>query len=346
MLDIKSITIQELEDIIIGMNQPKFRANQLFRWLHRGVASFDEMTDMPKAFRTSLTETCEIKCAEIVKEVRSALDSTRKYLVKFNDRQFAEAVLMEYRHGFSVCISTQVGCKMGCTFCATGQEGFFRNLTASEMLAQITAIAIHNKIRISNVVLMGMGEPLDNFDHVMRFLELLSHPDGICIGQRHVSLSTCGIVDKIEQLIDMKPQFTLSVSLHAPNDQIRGRTMPVNKKWGVDCLLSVCRRYGAATGRRISFEYALISGENDSDECAAQLAAKLKGMLCHVNLIPVNSSPSAGYKKPDKTRIKAFCDRLNNQGINTTVRRTLGADINASCGQLRSMHNSRCIIHN
>lgn len=224
---------------------------------------------------------------------------------------------------------------MGCTFCATGRSGFSRNLEASEMLAQITEAQADADIRISNIVLMGMGEPLDNLDNVLRFLELLSHPDGICIGQRHVSVSTCGLVDKIEQLISIRPQFTLSVSLHAPNDRIRSQTMPVNKKWGIDKLLDACRRYADATGRRVSFEYALISGVNDSDECAAELAERLRGMLCHVNLIPVNSVEGSGYSKSSAERIRAFVDILESKHITATVRRTLGADINASCGQLR-----------
>jgi len=224
---------------------------------------------------------------------------------------------------------------MGCVFCATGKSGFSRNLTASEMLAQITSVQRRENIRISNIVLMGMGEPLDNFDNVLRFLELVSHADGVCIGQRHISVSTCGLVDKIDILAAMNPQFTLSISLHAPNDAIRTGIMPVNKRWNVDELLSSCRKYAKTTGRRISFEYSLVGGSNDSDECARELAQKLKGMLCHVNLIPVNAVEGTGCFSPSSKRIQIFADILNNSGITTTIRRTLGSDINASCGQLR-----------
>lgn len=317
------------------MGQPAYRAQQIFKWLHRGISSFDEMSDISKQLRTLLSEKCYIADAVVEKRLVSAKDETKKYLLRLNDGEFVEAVLMKYKHGWSVCISTQVGCKMGCVFCATGKSGFSRNLTASEMLAQITSIQRSEDIRISNVVLMGMGEPLDNFENVLRFLELLSHPDGICIGQRHVSVSTCGIVDKIDMLAEMKPQFTLSVSLHAPNDRLRSAIMPINKKWNVDELLSACRRYAKITGRRISFEYSLVGGNNDSDECARELAQKLKGMLCHVNLIPVNAVEGTGCFSPSSKRTNAFADILNNAGITATIRRTLGSDINASCGQLR-----------
>ena len=334
-IDIKSMRPNEIEKFIADIGIPKYRAGQIFKWLHRGVRSFDEMTDLPKELRGVLAEKCYIANAEIIKESRSRLDNTRKFLVKLYDKETVETVLMEYHHGLSACISTQVGCKMGCAFCVTGQCGFVRDLTASEMLAQVTAVQQAVGARISNIVLMGMGEPLDNFDHVLRFLELLSHPDGLGIGARHVSVSTCGLVDKIRELIPMKPQFTLSVSLHAPNDEIRSRTMPINKRWGVGELLEACREYTEAVGRRISFEYALIKGENDSDDCAEELASRLRGMLCHVNLIPVNKSQIGDYVKPDAARINRFREILEQRGINATVRRTLGADIDASCGQLK-----------
>lgn len=335
MHDIRSMTVAELTALLEQMGQQKFRAKQLYKWLQRGVTSWDEMTDLSKALRERLAAECYISSPQIVERLCSALDETKKYLIQMNDGELVEAVLIKYIHGYSVCISTQVGCKMGCVFCATGRSGFSRNLSASEMLGQITAIRDREGIRISNVVLMGMGEPLDNYDNVLRFLELVSDSDGVCIGQRHISVSTCGLVDRIEQLIPLRPQFTLSVSLHAPNDRIRDAMMPVNRKWNVDTLLKACRRYADATGRRISFEYSLVSGQNDSDECARELAAKLKGMLCHVNLIPVNTVDGTGCHEPDKGRIKSFCDLLNNSGITATVRRTLGSDINASCGQLR-----------
>lgn len=336
MTDIKSMTVSELTEDFKLIGLPAFRAKQVFKWLHReGAESFDVMTDLSKQLRVQLAEKYEIKNAEIEKKLVSKLDGTVKYLFCLRDGEAVESVLMKYKHGYSICVSTQVGCRMGCKFCATGLGGFVRNLTASEILSQIQKAQSDNNIRISNVVLMGMGEPLDNFDNVMRFLELVSNDDGMNIGMRHISVSTCGLVNRIEQLIDMKPQFTLSVSLHAPNDEIRSKTMPVNKKWNVDTLLDACRRYAQATGRRISFEYAMISGVNDSDNCARELGEKLKGMLCHVNLIPVNNVEENSYKKSNIDRIKSFSAILEKRGITVTVRRTLGSDINASCGQLR-----------
>lgn len=335
LIDIKSYTQDELRTLLVQFGQPAFRAKQVFKWLHRGVESFDEMSDIPKSLRTVLCEKCYIAGAQVAQRYESAKDETKKYLFRLNDGELIESVLMKYRHGWSICISTQVGCRMGCVFCATGKSGFSRNLTASEMLAQITAAQRCENIRISNVVLMGMGEPLDNFDNVLRFLELVSDEEGICIGQRHISVSTCGIVDRIDQLAQMKPQFTLSISLHAPNDSLRSSMMPINKRWGVEELLSACRRYARITGRRISFEYSLVGDSNDSDECARELARRLKGMLCHVNLIPVNAVEGSGCLSPSSKRVQRFCDIMNNSGITTTVRRTLGSDINASCGQLR-----------
>ncbi len=329
------MNIDELKELLAQLVQPAYRAKQIFRWLHKGITSFDEMSDISKQLSEVLSQRCYIANAAVYKRFSSKKDETKKYLLQLNDGEFVEAVLMQYKHGWSVCISTQVGCKMGCVFCATGRSGFSRNLTASEMLAQITSIQQCEDIRISNVVLMGMGEPLDNFDNVLRFLELLSDPDGICIGQRHVSVSTCGLVGRINELAEMKPQFTLSVSLHAPNDAIRSAMMPINSRWNVDELLSACRNYAQKTGRRISFEYSLVGGTNDSDECARELARRLKGMLCHVNLIPVNAVEGTGCFSPSSKRTQAFLDILTSAGITATVRRTLGSDINASCGQLR-----------
>lgn len=326
---------EELRELLSDMGQPAYRAVQLFKWLQSG-AGFDRMTDIPKALRTRLDESCYIADAEVVLRLESKLDETKKYLLRLFDGQCVEAVLMSYHHGYSACISTQVGCKMGCVFCATGKSGFSRDLTASEMLAQITSIQKTENIRISNVVLMGMGEPLDNYDNVIRFLKLLSHPDGVCIGQRHVSVSTCGLVDKIDRLTDEEqPQFTLSVSLHAPNDRLRSEMMPVNDRWHIDRLMAACRRFTEATGRRISFEYSLVAGKNDSAECAAELAALLHGMLCHVNLIPVNAVEGTGCRTARRGDVLRFRDELIKRGINATVRRTLGSDIDASCGQLR-----------
>ncbi|MEE0061687.1 MAG: 23S rRNA (adenine(2503)-C(2))-methyltransferase RlmN, partial [Acutalibacteraceae bacterium] len=265
----------------------------------------------------------------------SCYDGTIKYLFKLYDGEYIESVLMNYHHGYTLCISTQVGCKMGCTFCATGKSGFSRNLTPSEMLAQIQSAQVDNNIRISNIVLMGMGEPLDNFDNVIKFLSLVSSDKGINIGMRHITLSTCGVVPKMYELAKLKLQITLSVSLHAPNDEIRSRTMPINNKYGVNELIKACRDYAKITNRRITFEYAMIDGVNDSDECAKELAQLVKGMLCHVNLIPVNNVNGTAYQKSKKKRLVEFSNILEKNGVPSTIRRTLGSDIDASCGQLR-----------
>ena len=333
--DIKSMYEHELKEKFAEMGEPAYRASQVYKWLHSGVKSFDEMTNISKKLRESLMEKYYISNAAIEKKLVSSYDDTRKYLFSFSDGEMVESVLMKYHHGYTSCISTQVGCKMGCTFCATGQSGFSRNLTASEMLSQIQAEQEDNDIRISNIVLMGMGEPLDNFDNVIRFLKLVSSENGMNIGMRHISLSTCGIVPRIYELADMKLQLTLSVSLHAPNDQIRSMTMPVNRKYNISELLKACKYYSDTTSRRISFEYAMIDGVNDSEACAAELAKRLKGILSHVNLIPVNTVSGTGYEKSKKESIRKFIAVLEKSGITATVRRTLGSDINASCGQLR-----------
>ncbi len=339
LVDIKSLTQPELTAAFGEAGQPAYRAGQVFRWLHeRDALSFEEMTDLPKGLRAELAEKYYISVAFLEKKLVSAYDETEKYLFRLPDGEYVESVLMHYHHGYSICISTQVGCRMGCTFCATGQSGFSRHLTPSEMLAQIQAAQREKGVRISHVVLMGMGEPLDNFENVLRFLELVSCPEGINIGMRHISLSTCGVVDKIYALADRRLQLTLSVSLHAPNDEIRRRTMPVARKWGIDELLRACRYYVQRTGRRISFEYAMISGVNDSDQNARELAARLSGLLCHVNLIPVNPVEKTGYRKSGQDRLTRFSRILEQKGLTVTVRRTLGSDINASCGQLRRSH--------
>lgn len=342
-IDIKSMTLAEIKVAFQEEGLPAFRSLQVYRWLHRGVESFEEMSDLSRDLRQKLSEKYYISVANIEKKRVSRYDNTRKYLFRFADGQYVESVLMEYHHGYSICISTQAGCKMGCTFCATGQGGWFRDLTPSEMLAQIQAAQKDSGCKVSNIVLMGMGEPLDNYENVLRFLELVSSDEGMNIGARHISLSTCGLVDKIYDLADKKLQVTLSVSLHAPNDQIRSRTMPVNRKWNVEALLKACRYYAETTHRRISFEYAMIRGVNDTDACAQELARRLKGMLCHVNLIPVNDVTGANYQKSTQDRLRRFSGILENHGIPVTVRRTLGSDIEASCGQLRGKHEEEAV---
>ncbi len=333
--DIKSMLPLELEEFLKGIGQPKFRAAQIFKWLHSGVCDFDEMTNIPKSLRELLKESCYIADVKIAKRLASKIDCTVKYLYQLNDGEYIESVLMKYHHGYTVCISTQVGCRMGCSFCASGINGLFRNLTASEMLAQLMAAERDNNIRVSNVVMMGMGEPLDNFDQSVKFLKLVSQENGMNIGLRHISLSTSGVVAGIDKLALYGFPITLSVSLHAPSDDIRNNIMPINRKWNVEELLSACRRYQKATGRRISFEYALMKGVNDSSECADMLAKRLKGIMCHINLIPANPVEETQFSKPDRKHIQDFCQLLNKKGLNSTIRRTLGADIEASCGQLR-----------
>ncbi|MBR2448003.1 MAG: 23S rRNA (adenine(2503)-C(2))-methyltransferase RlmN, partial [Clostridia bacterium] len=292
-------------------------------------------TNIPLSLRNILKEKCYLATVKIVRRLASKIDETVKYVYELYDGEYIESVLMKYEHGYTVCISTQVGCRMGCSFCASGIDGLCRNLTASEMLAQITKAQRDNNIRVSNVVMMGMGEPLDNFENSVKFLKLVSNDDGLNIGLRHISLSTSGVVSGIEKLAEYNFPITLSISLHAPNDKIRESMMRVNKKWNIEALLKACRDYQKVTTRRISFEYALIEGVNDSRECADQLAKILKGIMCHVNLIPANPVAENSFKKPDMAKIISFKDRLIYNGINATVRRTLGADIDASCGQLR-----------
>ncbi|MDD4807903.1 MAG: 23S rRNA (adenine(2503)-C(2))-methyltransferase RlmN [Oscillospiraceae bacterium] len=334
--DIRSKNQQELSRVLSDLGQPSYRAKQVFSWLQKnGIQKFSEMTNVSKALREALAQRYYIANAEIAQRLVSKIDGTRKYLFQLNDGELVEAVLMDYHHGRTICISTQVGCRMNCTFCATGKSGFSRNMTAGEMVAEVQAAQRDGGVRISNIVLMGMGEPLDNYENVLRFLELITNIDGMNIGMRHISLSTCGLVDRIYDLAEHRYQLTLSVSLHAPNDQIRSQTMPISRKYSIEELLKACRYYEKVTGRRVSYEYAMISGINDSEACAKELAERLEGTLCHVNLIPVNSVAGTGYRKSPLEKQQHFISILEHHGITATVRRTLGSDINASCGQLR-----------
>ena len=329
-MDLETIT-----QLVLELKQPKFRALQLFKWLQSGVDQFDEMTNIPAIFREQLSDMCYIATVKPLRKYLSAIDGTVKYVYELYDGELIESVLMQYEHGYTVCISTQVGCRMGCKFCASGLYGLTRNLTASEMLAQITYAQRDNNIRISNVVMMGMGEPLDNFENSAKFLKLVSSEQGLNIGLRHISLSTSGFVSGIKRLAELNLSITLSVSLHAPFDKTRSEIMPINRKWCIAELLSACKEYQKVTTRRISFEYALIEGVNDSDECAKKLASLMKGIMCHINLIPANPVKENSFKKPDRTAILRFKSKLESFGLTATVRRTLGADIEASCGQLR-----------
>ena len=333
MTDIKSMTQEELGSFLKSLGQPAFRAKQVFTWLHRGVTSFDEMTNLPKTLREQLAQTCHITVPFVARRQESKLDGTIKYLWELADGSCIETVLMQYHHGNTVCISSQVGCRMGCAFCASTIAGKVRDLTASEMLDQVLFTQLDSGREISNIVLMGIGEPLDNRDNVRRFLELVNHPDGLHIGMRHISLSTCGIVPGIEWLAEQDLQLTLSVSLHAPDSETRSRIMPVNRAYDVEELYAACHRYFKKTGRRISFEYAMIDGVNDHDWQADLIAQKLRGMPGHVNLIPLNDVAESPFK-PSR-RVAAFQKRLESHGVTATVRRSLGGDIDASCGQLR-----------
>lgn len=338
-IDIKSMNIQELEDFLKELGEPKFRGKQIFDWLHaKQVDSFEEMTNLSKGLREKLNETAVIYGVTIVKRLVSQIDGTRKYLFALHDGAIIESVLMKYEHGNTVCISTQVGCRMGCKFCASTLDGVERGLTAGELLSQIYAIQKDCGERVHGTVLMGSGEPLDNYDNVVKFLRLINDPKGQNMGQRHITLSTCGLVEKIYQLAEEDLQITLAVSLHAPNDGIRTQTMPIAKVYAMDKLLQACRDYADQTGRRITFEYALIHGVNDGDEHAWELVKKLRDMLCHVNLIPVNDVKERNYVKSTADRVKRFASILNDNGVETTVRRKLGSDIDAACGQLRRSH--------
>lgn len=334
--DIKSMTLPELQNAILELGLPKFRAAQIYSWIHeRQAESFDEMTNLSKDLRASLGETFTLYNCKILQKFESRLDGTIKYLFQLNDGETVESVLMKYKYGYSICVSSQVGCAMKCRFCASTIDGCVRNLRPSEILSQVYAAMRDTGVRISHLVMMGMGEPLQNYENTLRFLELITSDKGINMSARHISISTCGIVPRIYDLVKTNPQFTLSVSLHAPNDEIRSQIMPVNQKWSVDELLKACRYYVNTTSRRISFEYAMMSGINDSDDCARELARKLKGMLCHINLIPANEVRENDYVRSSNQRLQAFARILEENGITTTVRRTLGSDIDASCGQLR-----------
>ena len=333
--DIKSLTLAELQSQLAQMGQSSFRAGQVYAWLHRGAVTFGEMTDLPKALRESLDERYEITAAQVVRKQASQQDGTVKYLWRLSDGNCVETVLMRYRYGNSVCISSEVGCPMGCAFCASTLGGLVRRLRPSEMLDQVLFTQLDAGQPISHIVLMGIGEPLDNLDTVLRFLALVNSPQGMNIGMRHISLSTCGLVPKIRQLAEKKLQLTLSVSLHAPNDEIRNTIMPVNRAYHVEALLAACRDYARMTGRRISFEYAMIRGVNDSPACARLLLKRLRGMPAHVNLIPLNEVAESPLKPSSRQTIRQFQQILADGGLPVTVRRPLGGDIDAACGQLR-----------
>ena len=334
-MNLKSMTQSEIGAVFQELGLPAFRAKQVYSWLHKGVRSYDEMTNLPKSLRDVLSEKYPIYPPKVVRKQESAKDGTIKYLWQLHDGNCVETVLMRYRYGSTVCISTEVGCGMGCAFCASTIGGLVRRLEPYEMLDEVLFTQVDSGQTVSHVVLMGIGEPLDNFDNVMRFLELVNSPEGLNISMRHISLSTCGLVPKIDALAQRKLQLSLAISLHGPNDEIRGRLMPVNRAYPMDQLLAACRRYYAATSRRIHFEYAMIDGVNDSEDNAKELLQRLKGLPAHVNMIPLNHVEESPLKPSSRTAVAKFQKILEAGGVTATVRRTLGGDIDASCGQLR-----------
>lgn len=333
--DILSMLPQEIEVELAALGEPKYRAKQIFDWLSRGVRDFDEMTNLPKALKEKLKAEYTLYRPKVLSKQVSKLDGTIKYLWELYDGNAVETVVMSYKHGNTVCVSSQVGCRQGCAFCASTIGGLVRCLEPSEILDEVLFSQLDSGRPISNIVLMGIGEPLDNFDNVMRFLELVNHPDGMNIGMRHISLSTCGITERFDELAERNLQITLSVSLHAPDDETRSRLMPANRGRGVEQLMDSCRRYYQKTGRRISFEYAMIDGVNDTEKHAHLLAQRAKSVGAHVNLIPLNHVEERQFRPSTAGHMKAFIKILEDAGVNVTVRRKLGGDVDASCGQLR-----------
>ena len=338
-MNLKNLTQQEIAGILKELGQPAFRAKQVYTWLHKGVRSYDEMTNLPKALRDQLSDNYPIHAPKVVRKQESKKDGTIKYLWQLSDGNCVETVLMRYNYGNTVCISTEVGCAMGCAFCASTIGGLVRRLEPFEMLDEVLFTQIDSGLPISRIVLMGIGEPLDNFDNVMRFLELVNSADGMNISMRHISLSTCGLIPKIDALAEKKLQISLAISLHGPNNEIRSKIMPVNKAYPIEELLEACRRYFAATGRRIHFEYAMIDGVNDREEDAKEILRRMKGLPAHFNLIPLNHVEESPLKPSSKAAVARFQKILEDGGITATVRRTLGGDIDASCGQLRRKYN-------
>lgn len=338
-IDIKSLNYDELADYIVSIGEKKFRAAQLYSWMHEKLAcSYDEMTNISDKLKKVLKENTLYTCLEPVRVQESQIDGTKKYLFRLYDGNLIESVFMRYHHGNSVCISSQVGCKMGCRFCASTLNGCVRNLEPSEMLDQIYRIQSLTGERVSNIVIMGSGEPMDNYDNVVKFLGLINSDKGLNISQRNITVSTCGLVPRIKQLAELKPQITLAISLHAPNDELRKTMMPIAYTYSIEQIMDACRYYLSQTARRISFEYSLVKGVNDSSECARQLIKLVHGMNCHINLIPVNPIKERDYEQSEKNSIHNFKEILEKAGVNVTIRREMGRDIDGACGQLRQNH--------
>ena len=338
-IDIKSLNYDELADYIVSIGEKKFRAAQLYSWMHEKLAcSYDEMTNISDKLKKVLKENTLYTCLEPVRVQESQIDGTKKYLFRLYDGNLIESVFMRYHHGNSVCISSQVGCKMGCRFCASTLNGCVRNLEPSEMLDQIYRIQSLTGERVSNIVIMGSGEPMDNYDNVVKFLGLINSDKGLNISQRNITVSTCGLVPRIKQLAELKLQITLAISLHAPNDELRKTMMPIAYTYSIEQIMDACRYYLSQTARRISYEYRLVKGVNDSPECARQLIKLVHGMNCHINLIPVNPIKERDYEQSEKNSIHNFKEILEKAGVNVTIRREMGRDIDGACGQLRQNH--------
>ncbi|MFZ7132049.1 MAG: 23S rRNA (adenine(2503)-C(2))-methyltransferase RlmN [Eubacteriales bacterium] len=336
MINLIGFTKEDMMNLMVKIGQPRYRGNQIYRWIYReGINRLNEMTNIPKVLKEELLRDYEIKHIQIYKVFKDAKDDTYKFLLLLHDQHLIECVLMKYNFGYTLCISTQVGCRMGCKFCASTIGGVERNLTSGEIIDQIMVVNNYLGMQCSNVVLMGSGEPLDNYDEVLKFIYNVNNPDGINMGQRHITLSTCGIVPKIIDLAKKKMQINLSCSLHAPNNMIRDTLMPMNKKYPIEELLKACQFYFDETGRRVTFEYAMIHGMNDTQECAVQLVKLLKGRNCLINLIPINEIEESSFIKSEKNNIIKFSHHLQEMGLNTTIRREMGSSINAACGQLR-----------
>ena len=333
MLNIRDLTLEEIENELVNRGEKKYRAKQIFAWLYRNVETFEEMTDLPKELIAKLKDSFYIKNLTM-KNFQKSKDGTIKYLFQLHDGHAIESVIMKYKYGNTACVSNQVGCKMGCNFCASAKIGFIRNLTPGEIVSQVLEIEKQSGEKISNVVFMGIGEPLDNYDNVIKAIRLMNNPKGLNIGARHISISTCGLVHNIRKLADENMQCNLCISLHSSKDEVRTSMMPINKVYTISEIIEASKYYIEKTNRRITFEYALVDGVNDSLEDALHLSKLLKGMLCHVNLIPLNKIKDGIYEKSSTEKILAFRDFLNEKGIVATVRRELGSDISAACGQL------------
>lgn len=339
--DLKNLTILELEQYLEKLGEKKFRATQIFSWIYKGADSFEEMTDLSRELRRKLEESSEIKRLQILKVQHSKKDGTRKYLFGLEDGNSIESVFMKYKFGNTVCISSQAGCRMGCSFCASGMNGLQRNLTAGEMADQILSIEKDTGEKVGNIVVMGTGEPLDNYENLTGFIKNIHEKNGLNIGMRSITVSTCGLIPKMLELAKDFPQINLAVSLHAPNDAIRNKIMPISRRYPMDDLLNACKQQISMTGRRITFEYALVKGVNDSDGNAEELAVKLRGINCHVNLIPLNRVAETGLHSTERNDAERFLEILEKRGIQVTIRRELGSDIDAACGQLRLKNSGK-----